>query len=56
MFLPDSVISVCVLTVARLVSSRITVRAVTDLPEPRFADQRDGLALVQLEGDVAHAP
>ena len=30
------------------------MRAVTDLPEPGLADQRNCLALVELEGDVAH--
>ena len=41
-------------TVARFVSSRMIVRAVTDLPEPELADQGDGFALVQLERDAPH--
>ena len=48
------VMSVCGLTVARLDNSRMMARAVTDLPEPDFAHQGDGLALVQGEGDVLH--
>ena len=41
-------------TVARFVSSRMIVRAVTDLPEPELADQGDRFALVQLERDAPH--
>ena len=41
-------------TVARLVRSRITARAVTDLPDPLSPTSATGLALVQPERHVAH--
>ena len=41
-------------TVAVRGKSFMMARAVTDLPEPELADQRQHLAAVDMEGDVAH--